>query len=178
MYWPKSRRRVLLLRCHIHDPGVVCLTFTSVKAAPESGDWSGCRRTWRLCFISTYLEVCCKFKKNRNYLGYILLGLSEMNHGLFVLVLNSLYSTEQFTFFLSLSVLLPACPPLRAAWTLKRSLSEWSPVSPDPAGFTSSLPPCVEFLVDPHNMGVFVFSPFLPSVSHPSLPSSGSAPDL
>lgn len=42
-----------------------------------------------------------------------MLGLSEMTHGLFVLVLKSLYNTEQFTFFLSVSF--PACLPLRAA---------------------------------------------------------------
>lgn len=86
-------------------------------------------------------------------------------------MLDSLYNTEQFTFFLSL------CPfPCLYIWTLKRSLFEWSPVSPFSAGFP--LPRVLHFFVDPHNMGVLIFSPFPSSFSHPCLPKNGSAPDL
>lgn len=69
-------------------------------------------------------------------------------------MLDSLYNTEQFTFFLSL------CPfPCLYIWTLKRSLFEWSPVSPFSAGFTSSPPPCVAFFCwSSQHGGVDIFS--------------------
>lgn len=88
--------------------------------------------------------------------------MSEMNHALFVLVLNSLYNTQQFTFFLSLSL----CPfssacPLRTAPV---HLNTDTPFLTDLwsllilLGFSSSLPPRVVSHVDPHNMGVLIFS--------------------
>lgn len=91
--------------------------------------------------------------------------MPEMNDWLFLLVLNSLYNSPQFTFFLSLCPFPPACP-LRTAPVHLNTKSRFDLSLLILLGFCTSLPPCALFHVDSHNMGVLTFSSLFLTFPH------------
>lgn len=92
--------------------------------------------------------------------------MSEMNHGLFVLVLNSLYNTAQFTFFLSFSLSLSFLPGL-SFQDSSCSIQHW--VSPFLTGLSSSCFPSPTRFIScwsSQHGGVDIFLPLFSTFSH------------
>lgn len=98
-----------------------------------------------------------------------------MNDELFVLVLNSLYNSPQFTFFLSVLLPLPVLSrQLLYIWTLSPFLTGLSSSCLDlPLPF----PHALYFMLILTTWGCWYFPPFF-WLFHTCLPNSGSAPEL
>lgn len=86
--------------------------------------------------------------------------MSEMNHALFVLVLNSLYNTQQFTFFLSLCPFSPACP-LRTAPVHLNPFWLISGLSSSCLGLALPFPHVLYLMLILTTWGCWYFPPFL-----------------